>query len=399
MKSIIFDKERLHSLERRHPWIYSRGIEYISSTLLPGDILEITDTNGNFIARGYYEGGHIAIRILTFSKDEQINSSFWKRRIHSAYILRKELGFVKSRGAYRLINGEGDGIPGLNIDIYGTIAVIQAHTFTIHKLRNEIFSALLSVYNDGFTTVYYTAPDARDIRLSDKFIADEVLFGSIGELECLIAEEEGIKFHTGITSGSNTLYPLDQRDNRIHLRNRSIDRNVLSLYSRSGGFSLAALRGGANMVTSVDSSSKAISLLEENLSLNFDTDFTSHKHQSIVGDSFKYLQELNYGIYDIMVLDPPAFAKRREVIKNGIQGYRKLNTEAIRKIAPNGLIYTFSCSQIVSAEQFRKIIFTAALNAGRNVSIVAQLSQSAHHPISIYHPEGDYLKGLLLFVK
>lgn len=397
-KQVVLKSGRLSSVERRHPWLFS-GALIIKEQPQLGELVNVVTREGDFVARGYYEAGSISVRILTFDATEAIDDRFWLRRLTEALKLRQSLGLTKPEAAsYRLIHGEGDGLSGLIIDIYNGVAVIQAHTIGIHHFRAQIADALQRLYGQALHAIYYKSRETLPQEYQSSEPVDQFLLGNVADLEGLIASEEELLFYPDIIKGQKTGFFLDQRDNRKHLQQLAQGRKVLNLFCYTGGFSLAALQGGAEEVVSLDSSAKAMSLLEKNLALNFDAT-TLQCHESITIDAFKYLQELDEGRFDLIVLDPPAFAKRREVVRNALQGYRKINSEAIAKVAKGGLIYTFSCSQAVSIEQFRQNAFTSALMAKRKVRILKQFGQAPDHPTSIYHPEGEYLKGLLLYVE
>lgn len=394
MKHVQLKSERIASLDRRHPWIFSRALVSVKGIEV-GDIVDVVGEGDKFLARGYYEEGSIAVRLLTFREEEAIDARFWLSRLSEAHEVRRALGLLKSPAeAYRLVHGEGDRLPGLIIDVYGNVAVIQAHTITMHMRRNEVLEALQSLYGDHLSAIYYKSSDTLP---TEEPVLDQLLWGSRQDIEGVVAEENGLKFIPDILKGQKTGFFLDQRQSRQRVGELAIGRRVLNMFSYTGGFSLYALRGGAEQVVSLDSSAKAIDMLESNLRLNFPEGVLG-KHRSVVEDAFKYLYDMEEGAFDLMVLDPPAFAKRREVLKNGLQGYRKLNTEAMRKIASGGLLFTFSCSQVVSVEDFRQALFTSALHAGREIRVLQQFGQFADHPVSIYHPEGEYLKGFLLYV-
>lgn len=396
LKSVILKKDRRLSIDRRHPWIFSRGL-VDSSSLSEGDLVDVFDEDGSFLARGYFEDESIAVRILTFDREEPIDFAFWLDRLSRAYCLRQSL-ILTPKSAFRLVNGEGDGLPGITIDIYADIAVLQAHTFTMHKHRDEVAQALKEVLKERIDSIYYKAPESLNHQKHDHLVTDQMILGKIEKVPELVAEENGILFYPNVLSNQKSIFPLDQRENHQHLKAYSKGRRVLNLYSNSGGSTISAMQGGATHVTSIDSSSKSISLLEKNLSLNFASDFILQHHQAIVEDPFKYLQEVPEGEFDVIILDPPPFAKRKEVMRNALLGYRKLNMEAMKKIAPHGFLFTFSSSQIVDREVFRQNLFTSALMADRRVRIVSQLSQSSDHPVSIFHPEGEYLKGFVLYI-
>lgn len=393
MKQVQLKAGRGASIERRHPWIFSRAL-LPTKGLEMGDLVEVLDSEGHFCGRGYYEGGTIAVRMLTFQEGELVDASLWQRRFEEALEMRRALGLLASpREGFRLVYGEGDGLPGLIVDLYGGVAVMQAHTLSMHLRRRELAEALVSVLEGRIVAVYFKSSDSLPMV---EGVVDELLYGSIEEVEQVVAEEQGICFSPDILRGQKTGFFLDQRQSRARVGALARGRKVLNMFCYTGGFSLYALRGGAERVVSLDSSPRAMDLLESNLKLNFGT--LPDCHESVVGDAFKYLYDMEEGTFDMIVLDPPAFAKRREVLRNGLQGYRKLNSVALRKIAKGGLLFTFSCSQVVGVEEFRQALFTAALHAGREVRVLEQFGQFADHPVSIYHPEGSYLKGFLLYV-
>lgn len=394
MKRVQLKSGRIASLDRRHPWIFSRALVSVKGIEI-GDIVDVVGEGDRFLARGYYEEGSIAVRLLTFDEEESIDADFWVRRLRESLDMRRVLGLLESPNeAYRLVHGEGDRLPGLIIDIYGNVAVIQAHTLTMHIRQKEIVEALKALYGQHLSAIYYKSSDTLPI---EEPVLDQLLWGDRHDIETIVAEENGLRFAPDILKGQKTGFFLDQRLSRQRVGELAKDKKVLNMFSYTGGFSLYALRGGARQVVSLDSSAKAIDMLESNMRLNF-SEPELEKHSSVVEDAFKYLYDMKEGAFDLIVLDPPAFAKRREVLKNGLQGYRKLNTEAMRKIASGGLLFTFSCSQVVSVEDFRQALFTSALHAGREIRVLQQFGQFADHPVSIYHPEGEYLKGFLLYV-
>ncbi|MBR8729026.1 class I SAM-dependent rRNA methyltransferase [Porphyromonas levii] len=394
MKRVQLNSGRIASLDRRHPWIFSRALVSVKGIEI-GDIVDVVGEGDRFLARGYYEEGSIAVRLLTFDEEESIDADFWVRRLRESLDMRRVLGLLESPNeAYRLVHGEGDRLPGLIIDIYGNVAVIQAHTLTMHIRQKEIVEALKALYGQHLSAIYYKSSDTLPI---EEPVLDQLLWGERHDIETIVAEENGLRFAPDILKGQKTGFFLDQRLSRQRVGELAKDKKVLNMFSYTGGFSLYALRGGARQVVSLDSSAKAIDMLESNMRLNF-SEPELEKHSSVVEDAFKYLYDMKEGAFDLIVLDPPAFAKRREVLKNGLQGYRKLNTEAMRKIASGGLLFTFSCSQVVSVEDFRQALFTSALHAGREIRVLQQFGQFADHPVSIYHPEGEYLKGFLLYV-
>jgi 23S rRNA (cytosine1962-C5)-methyltransferase len=380
------------SLKRFHPWVFSGAIKNVKGDLEEGDPVAIHDAHDNFVAIGHYQIGSIAVRIVTFIQEE-INEQFWHSKIESALKIRKLAGLAGSEltNAYRLIHGEGDGLPGLIVDIYDTTAVMQMHTVAMYRLRETLAEALKAVLGDNLTAIYEksesTLPFKADVTPENGFIW--------GRSKSNIALENGLKFSVDWEKGQKTGFFVDQRDNRALIEKYSLGRSVLNMFCYTGGFSFYALRGGASLVHSVDSSERAVALTNENVELNFPGDT---RHQSFAMDAFKFM-ETAYHKYDLMVLDPPAFAKHHNVLKNALQGYRRLNSKAFEQIRPGGLLFTFSCSQVVSREAFRTMIFSAAARSGRNIRILHQLEQPADHPVSIYHPEGEYLKGLVLYVE
>ena len=391
-KTVILKRGKEESLKRFHPWIFSGAIQRIDGKPEEGDIVTVYTNNGEFIARGHVQVGSIAVRVLTF-KDEPIDQAFWNNRIATAYDLRKSTG-VASRddnNTYRLVHGEGDCLPGLIIDIYGETAVMQAHSVGMHVNRMEIAEALKATLGDKLKNIYYksetTLPYKADINKDNGYIMG-------GNAEN-ISTEYGLKFHIDWIKGQKTGFFVDQRENRHLLERYSKGRNVLNMFCYTGGFSFYAMRGGANLVHSVDSSAKAIDLTNQNVELNFPGD---SRHQAFAEDAFKYLDRMG-DQYDLIILDPPAFAKHRDALRNALRGYSKLNAKAFEKIKPGGILFTFSCSQVVDKKDFRNAVFTAAAQSGRSVRILHQLTQPGDHPVNIYHPEGEYLKGLVLYVE
>lgn len=394
MIKITLKPKKEENLERFHPWIFSGAIQKMDGNPQEGDLVSIYSSQDKPLAVGHYAPTTISIRILSFDATKPINEDFWKGRLASAYNLRKQLGFIRDdNDAYRLVHGEGDLMPGLIIDIYGSTAVMQAHTVGMHKVSKTIAKLLPEITEGIVNSVYYksenTLPYMADIETEDGFI--------LGESEEVPVLENGIKFYPDWHKGQKTGFFLDQRDNRMLVEKFSKDKTVLNMFSYTGGFSLYALRGGAKSVTSIDSSAIAIDMAERNVALNIQEG--DNRHQSLSEDAFKYLENMPNDKYDLIILDPPAFAKHRKVLRNALSGYRKINTMALKNIKPGGLLFTFSCSQAVTKEDFRLAVFSSAAAAKRRVRILHQLTQSADHPINIYHPEGEYLKGLLLYVE
>ncbi len=391
-KAVILKRGKEESLLRQHPWIFSGAIQRIIGKPEEGDIVTVYTNDNKFIARGHIQVGSIAVRVLTFI-DEPINHEFWKQRISAAYEMRRSIGIAcrEDNDTFRLLHGEGDNLPGLVIDIYDDTAVMQAHSVGMHTCRNEIATALQEVLGDRIKNIYYksetTLPYKADLNQEDGYI--------MGKSASNVATEYGLKFHIDWLRGQKTGFFIDQRENRALLEKYSKGRKLLNMFCYTGGFSIYALRGGAELVHSVDSSAKAIDLTNANAELNFPGDT---RHAAYAEDAFDYLEKMGDN-YDLIILDPPAFAKHRDSLRNALIGYRRLNAKAIEKIKPGGIIFTFSCSQAVNKENFRTAVFTAAAMAKRNVRILHQLTQPADHPVNIYHPEGEYLKGLVIYVE
>ena len=389
---VILKPKKEESLLRFHPWVFSGAIQSIQGKPAEGDIVEIFGSNNQFLALGHYQIGSIAVRILSF-KQIPIDIHFWVERIEVAYSIRKSLGLAGTdyNNTYRLIHGEGDNLPGLVIDVYAHTAVVQAHSVGMHHARSIIVEALKKVMGESLRNVYYKSESTLPFK-ANLGTEDGYLYG--GEIE-EIAVENGLKFYVDWLKGQKTGFFVDQRENRTLLQQYAKDRSVLNMFCYTGGFSFYAMRGGAKVVHSVDSSARAIALTNKNVEANFPND---PRHEAYPEDAFKYLEKIGSN-YDLIILDPPAFAKHKDVLRNALQGYRKLNAIAFEKIKPGGIIFTFSCSQVVSKENFRLAVFSAAAQSGRNVRILHQLTQPADHPINIYHPEGEYLKGLVLHVE
>lgn len=394
-KRITIKESRIKATDRRHPWIFSMGIRLDHATEMEaGDTVSVYTRDGECIGHGYYETGSIAVRMLSFDPSTDIDSSdFWYKLLDEAYQLRSSLGLVRPDGIYRLVHGEGDYLPGLVIDIYGQVAVLQSHTVGMHRRRKMIAEQLMQVYKRELACIYYKSETTLPHKTEDHERTGLLL----GEWQEPLCDENGIRIVPDILRGQKTGFFIDQRENRSLLERYSHGRRVLNMFCYTGGFSLYALRGGAERVVSVDSSAKAIDLTNKNIANNFDAS-TASRHEAHASDAFKFLEDMDYGKYDLVVLDPPAFAKHRGVLHNALQGYRRINAEAIAKMPVGGILFTFSCSQAVSPLQFRQAVFTAALSAGRHVRVLHVLGQPADHPVSIYHPEGEYLKGLVLHI-
>lgn len=380
------------SLDRFHPWVFSGALTAMPTDIDEGDLVYVESSDGRRIGTGHFQIGSIAVRMLAFG-NEVINEEFYRRRLSEALKLRHALGLVRQdNDAYRLVHGEGDFLPGLVVDIYGPTAVVQAHSPGMHFARNTIAKCLVELPNGGIRNVYYksetTLPYKAQLDPQNQYI--------IGSAENDIATENGLRFRIDWLRGQKTGFFVDQRDNRTMLEHYSHKRSVLNMFCYTGGFSVYAMRGGAERVTSVDSSAKAVTLTDANIELNFPGD---KRHKAVAEDAFKFLDSIGENEYDLIILDPPAFAKHRSALRNALRGYQKLNAKAFEKIASGGIIFTFSCSQAVSKDQFRLAVFSAAAQTGRKVRILHQLTQPADHPINIYHPEGEYLKGLVLYVE
>lgn len=389
--SLVLAPGKEESLDRFHPWVFSGALKYVPKNLEEGTLVRIETSDGRLIGVGHYQIGSIVVRILDFS-DTPIDSHFYNQRLTAALRLRKTLNLVRpDNTAYRLVHGEGDFVPGLVVDVYGTTAVLQAHSVGIHRDRRIIAECLVNLPDAGIRNVYYKS----DTTLPFKARLDPVNDYLLGKYETDEAIENGLRFHIDWLKGQKTGFFLDQRDNRQLLRQYSSGRRVLNTFCYTGGFSVYALAGGAECVDSVDSSAKAISLTDRNVALNFG----DAPHRSFATDAFKFLDEMDRDFYDLIVLDPPAFAKHRSALRNALRGYQKINARAIERIASGGILFTFSCSQAVSREQFRLAVFSAAASTGRKVRILHQLTQPVDHPVNIYHPEGEYLKGLVLYIE
>ena len=389
-KRVILKRGKEESLKRFHPWVFSGAIARMDK-VEEGDLVTVYDHEGNLIGNGHFQIGSIAVRILSFD-DTEIDGNFFLSRLAEAYKMRQALGLLRpDNNAFRLVHGEGDFLPGLVIDIYGTTAVMQAHSPGMHFARHLIADALTQLPDGVVKNVYYksetTLPYKAQLDPQNTYIK--------GAFDSDVAMENGLKFHVDWLKGQKTGFFVDQRENRALLEHYAKDRRVLNMFCYTGGFSFYALRGGAELVHSVDSSAKAISLTDANVELNFPD---CERHQSFAVDAFKYLDEMTTS-YNLIILDPPAFAKHKSALRNALIGYRKLNAKALEKIEPGGILFTFSCSQAVNKEQFRLAVFSAAAMSKRKVRILHQLTQPADHPINIYHPEGEYLKGLVLYVE
>lgn len=400
-KKIKLKRGKEESLLRKHPWVFSGAIAKMDENLEEGDLVKVYAHNEDFIGVGHYQIGSITVRILSFS-DVTIDADFWQSRLAAALEVRNAIGVIRPvekvattgetiNTTYRLVHGEGDNLPGLIVDVYDKTCVVQAHSVGMHVARYEIADALRAVLGENVDSIYYksetTLPFKADLGQENGFL--------YGDTENNIAIENGLKFHIDWLKGQKTGFFVDQRENRSLLEYYAKGRSVLNMFCYTGGFSVYAMRGGAKMVHSVDSSAKAVELTNQNIALNFPND---KRHAAICEDAFKYLDD-NDGKYDLIILDPPAFAKHRSALKNGLRGYTRLNVKGFERIKKGGILFTFSCSQVVTKENFRQAVFTAAAQAGRRVRILHQIHQPADHPINIYHLEGEYLKGLVLYVE
>lgn len=391
IQTLQLRRGKSESLRRFHPWIFSGAITRIPENLAEGALVRVVDENNKFMALGHYQVGSIAVRVLSFT-DRKIDHAFWVERLSEAYQVRCALDLVRpDNDIYRLVHGEGDQLPGLIIDVYGETAVMQAHSVGMHCYRQEIAEALVEACKGAVKHVYYksetTLPYKADLHQENGFL--------VGGDETNIATENGLQFHIDWLKGQKTGFFIDQRENRKLLEAYSKGKSVLNMFCYTGGFSVYAMRGEAKLVHSVDSSAKAIDLTRANAELNFPGD---KRHEAFAEDAFKFLEQAGSN-YDLIILDPPAFAKHKDALRNALKGYTRLNSIAFQKIRKGGIVFTFSCSQAVNKDQFRLAVFTAAAQSGRHVRILHQIHQPADHPINIYHPEGEYLKGLVLQVE
>ena len=395
---IYLRRGKEESLLRRHPWIFSGAIDYIKaeeeSEIAEGALVEVFDHKGAFIARGHYQIGSIAVRVLSFEREE-IDQAWWNRRLRVALDVRRTLALTDdpSTTCYRLVHGEGDSLPGLVVDIYGSTAVVQCHSVGMYRSRQQIAGAIRAAYGDRITAIYDKSSQTLPFK-ADLGAVDGYLWGTSDHASQVVLEN-GEKFWVNWEKGQKTGFFLDQRENRELVKRYARGRTVLNTFCYTGGFSVYALSGGAREVCSVDSSERAVALATENMRLNFGPDAP---HSEVAADAVEYLRDIG-DRYDLIILDPPAFAKHHKVLGNAMQGYKRLNARALSQIRPGGILFTFSCSQAVSKELFRTTVFSAAAIAGRRVRILHQLTQPADHPINIYHPEGEYLKGLVLYVE
>ena len=397
MTKVYLKKGRDESVRRFHPWVFSGAVAQVAGSPAEGDIVAVYSAEGEYLASGHWQIGSIAVRILSFDADPG-SPSFWENSIRAAFDARKAMGLTDSAktNCYRLVHGEGDGLPGLIVDYYDGVCVLQAHSVGMFRAKNQICEALKAVYGDALKAVYDkssgTAPFKAGLELVDGYLWQAPGFEA-GEQAVL---ENGHKFLVNWTEGQKTGFFLDQRENRALVERYARGRNVLNLFCYTGGFSVYALGGGAVHVDSVDSSAKAMAMVDRNIALN---GFGPGQHTSFCADAIEHLAAVEDGKYDLIIVDPPAFAKHRGALKNALRAYQRLNARAIEKVAPGGFIFTFSCSQVVDKEAFALAVFSAAASTGRRVRIIDRLNQPADHAVNIYHPEGEYLKGLLLYVE
>jgi 23S rRNA (cytosine1962-C5)-methyltransferase len=389
MNTIWLKRGKEESLRRFHPWVFSGAIQHIDGQPEEGDVVRVVTAAGEFIAVGHYQQGSITVRVLTF-RDVAVDDAFWYARLESALLMRRAIGLADAEqtNSYRLVHGEGDHLPGLIIDVYDHTAVMQAHSICMHRSRREIAAQLMAVMGERIKNVYYKSETTLP------FMEPENGF-LVGGSADNVAMENGLRFRVDWLKGQKTGFFVDQRENRALLEKYAAGRRVLNMFCYTGGFSFYAMRGGARLVHSVDSSAKAIELTKQNVALNFPDDA---RHEAFCEDAFKYLERMPE-TYDLVILDPPAFAKHRGALHNALKGYTRLNKKAMEKMPKGSLLFTFSCSQVVTKDHFRNAVFTAAALAKRKVRILHQLHQPADHPVNIYHPEGEYLKGLVLYVE
>ena len=388
----MLSKGKEQSLQRFHPWVFSGAIQKIEGQVNEGDLVKVVSAARDFLAIGHYQVGSIAVRIISF-KDVPVDAAFWKSRLTGAVALRRSLGLLNSdqTNVFRLVHGEGDDMPGLVIDFYNGTAVLQAHSVGMFLIRVELAQFLKDILGDQLQAVY----DKSDKTLPFKAAVHPGNNYLLGHSGPTIVKEYGNSFHVDWIEGQKTGFFIDQRENRHLVQQYSMGRDILNMFCYSGGFSFYAMRGGAQMVHSVDASVKAIELTNRNVELNFPNDA---RHEAYVSDAFEFMRGIK-DTYDLIILDPPAFAKHRNALHQALQAYKKLNARAFEQIRPGGIVFTFSCSQVVTKEKFREAVFSGAAISGRQVRILHQLNQPADHPINIYHPEGEYLKGLVLYVE
>ena len=388
---IVLKSGKEQSLRRFHPWVFSGAIKKMYGNPAEGDLVDVYDNKDNFLAVGHYAPSSIAVRVLSFERiTPDIN--FFRQKIERAITYRKAIGIIDNDqiNVFRLVHGEGDGLPGLIVDYYNGVAVMQMHSLGFYRLRKEIASILAELLNDRIIAVYDksegTIPHMSGVTATNEFL--------YGNSDPVIVTENGYKFKIDWTTGQKTGFFIDQRENRKLLESYTNEKIVLNMFGYTGAFSVYAMKN-ASVVHTVDSSFQAIELANENIKINYGDD---NRHESFQVDAFEYLNNIK-DQYNLIILDPPAFAKHNNVLANALQGYKRLNIKAIEQIKSGGIIFTFSCSQVVTKENFRKSVFAAAANTGRSVRILHQMSQPPDHPVNIYHPESEYLKGLVIYVE
>ncbi len=392
MVKIILKHKREVAVKRLHPWIFSGAVYEVDGNVVDGDVVEVYSSKGEYLATGHYQDGSIKVRLFSFD-NEQPDLAFWKRKLEAARVYRKQIGLPKpsNTNCYRLIHAEGDGLPGLIIDIYGKTAVVQCHSIGMHRLKEKICQALIEIFGNDLGAVYDKSAETLPSKYAEE-VTNGYLFGKAPEQEVL---ENGHRFFVNWEIGQKTGFFLDQRDNRQFLTKYVEQKKVLNAFCYSGGFSIYALKSGATLVHSVDVSKKAIEWTLKNANIN---ECSIERHAAYAEDVLKFLQKTEEE-YEVMVVDPPAFAKSQKKRHNAVQGYKRLNALAMKKIAPGGILFTFSCSQVINRQLFYDTMVAAAIEAGRQVKVMHHLSQPADHPVNLFHPEGAYLKGLVLFVE
>jgi 23S rRNA (cytosine1962-C5)-methyltransferase len=389
---VVLKKGKEESVLRFHPWIFSGAIDRIEGSVEEGDVVVVHASDDRFLGIGHSAIGSIAVRIFSFQEITP-DLNFWCQKFQSAFELRHRIGLTtrKETNVFRLVHGEGDGMPGLIVDFYNGTAVLQAHSVGMWLIRDLLAEAMKIVLGDRLNAVYDKSAKTLPFKASIEPV-DSYLLGTQTTREVM---EDGNRFVVDWEEGQKTGFFVDQRENRKLLSDYSFGKNVLNMFCYTGGFSFSAMQGGANLVHSVDSSAKAIELTNQNVELNFPGD---RRHEAFTAEAFDFMKDIK-DKYDLIILDPPAFAKHKNVLNQALQGYKKLNSRAFQQIRPGGILFTFSCSQVVTKTNFREAVFSAAAISRRNIRILHQLSQPGDHPINIYHPEGEYLKGLVLYVE
>lgn len=392
---IVLRSGKDDALKRFHPWVFSGAIKKIYGPANDGSLVEVFSNKDEYLGSGLYQDASIAVRIMAFAPErpQLLDQDFWHKKLMNAWKLRESTGLTENKdtNVYRLVHGEGDHLPGLIIDHYNGNLVIQAHAIGIHNYRNEIAESLKRIYGKNVKSIYYKSKDTLPGHFAQSNEAEGFLYGDVSRDTVL---EYGHSFEVDFVHGQKTGFFIDQRENRKLLANYAFNRTVLNTFCYSGGFSVYALGAGASFVESLDSSGKALELAEKNVQLNFPE---ANNHTVIQADAVQFIRE-NKKAYDLIILDPPAFAKHTNVRHNAVQGYKRLNAEAIRQISPGGILFTFSCSQVVNMNLFKSTIMAAAIQAGRQARILHQMTQPADHPVNAFHPEGEYLKGLVLYI-